>query len=326
MCQNPCPLQAPHCQEPSKSLSEVESIAEAEGLRLLRNPSVRTGYLGVSTTEAHAHRSKPYAACKPGQMACHHLGNFATAHEAALAVARALGPTECRMRENQPRNRAGWKTSSVLELSRKEAMAKAKEEGLTLKRVRGRRGFWGVTPIQLATCVRWKVSLPCGSQYARESSVSSSGLEKDATKRITGLVKGRVSSSGSLYLGQYATAEGAALAIARHLRSDLKLSAHVESLQLPWKQEGKTQEVKKRVAANPDAAQECEAINMVEVLGEAVEVEAWSDDEADEDGAVFVEATIVDHGVGGESVASSSCDDDWAAKTVSGAKRCRNQE
>ena len=71
--------------------AEAHAAAEAEGLTLLRGRSDNsTGFKGVSYDPTWA--SKPFKAQLKHGGRDHYLGNFATAEEAALAVARFLGP------------------------------------------------------------------------------------------------------------------------------------------------------------------------------------------------------------------------------------------
>ena len=74
--------------------------AEAEGLMLLRSSKNATGFLCVHKLKPG--QPKPYQAQLSRNGKQHvkqrSLGNFATAEEAALAVARFLGPEECAAR------------------------------------------------------------------------------------------------------------------------------------------------------------------------------------------------------------------------------------
>ena len=71
------------------TLEEVERLAAAEGLTLERTEST-SGFKGVSYDAGK--KSKPYQAKPKIGGRSNHLGMFVTAEEAALAIARFLGP------------------------------------------------------------------------------------------------------------------------------------------------------------------------------------------------------------------------------------------
>ena len=68
--------------------TEAHAAAAAEGLALL-HAETATGFKAVNLS---GHASKPFKANLKHRGRNKHLGNFATAEEAALAVARFLGP------------------------------------------------------------------------------------------------------------------------------------------------------------------------------------------------------------------------------------------
>jgi hypothetical protein len=74
------------------SPEEAEQLAAVEGLSLIKSSSGSSGYKGVyenvSTTSS---ARKPYSAMISNRV----VGSFDTAHEAALAYSRALGPEAC---------------------------------------------------------------------------------------------------------------------------------------------------------------------------------------------------------------------------------------
>ena len=76
--------------QPTMTAAEAHAAAEAEGLTLMRFDNA-TGFRGV-TFHRQSKRAKPFQAnpCRNGKH--EHLGHFATAEEAALAVARWWGP------------------------------------------------------------------------------------------------------------------------------------------------------------------------------------------------------------------------------------------
>eukprot|EP00966_Prymnesium_polylepis_P302431 6987155-Prymnesium_polylepis.3 len=85
------------------SMHEAERLAKAEGLQLLRSATRQTGFEGVTWRD----RPKPYMVFveHPSEKVAgrrdwtkrrqERVGDFYTAAEAALAYARALGPTRC---------------------------------------------------------------------------------------------------------------------------------------------------------------------------------------------------------------------------------------
>jgi hypothetical protein len=89
-CLGPEGVAAALAPEPTPmTAAEAHAAAAAEGLTLLRAENV-TGFKGVSRAGRSA--SKPFQAMQKHDGRDKHLGNFATAEEAALAVARFLGP------------------------------------------------------------------------------------------------------------------------------------------------------------------------------------------------------------------------------------------
>jgi hypothetical protein len=107
--------------------AEAHATAAAEGLALLRAKN-STGFKGVSRLKG---RTKPFQASVK-----HSLGYFTTAEEAALAVARFLGPegvAAALVPEHTPMTAA-------------EAHAAAAAEGLTLLRAENPAGFKNVGP------------------------------------------------------------------------------------------------------------------------------------------------------------------------------------
>ena len=167
---------APPAPEPTMTAAEAHATAAAEGLALLRadNP---TGFKFVGHIDK---ASKPFKARVWQKRRNSHLGSFATAEQAALAVARFLGPEgvaaalaadEAKALEPAPMTAA-------------EALAAAEAEGLTLVRAENTTGFKGVYHSN-------NVSKPFHAQL-------------------------RHGGPGT-HLGSFATAEEAALAVARFL-------------------------------------------------------------------------------------------------------------
>ena len=114
--------------------AEAHATAAAEGLALIRaeNP---TGFKGVSRRSATT--IKPFLAQLTQGGRPNYLGAFVTAEEAALAVARFLGPegvaAELAPTEPEP-----------TPMTAAEVHAAAAAEGLTLMRAENATGFKGV--------------------------------------------------------------------------------------------------------------------------------------------------------------------------------------
>lgn len=255
----------PSQHRPTHSLEEVEQLALAEGLTLLRDAS-STGFVGVYPKAD----STRYAAKLKGSSGGVYVGTYETAHQAALAISRKLGPAEsAAMAEAPPRNCAGWVVIDSHEVSDAEAKRLAAEEGLQLRRKRrgaasepsdstssSASAYWGVQRAA-SVCLRWWA-----------------GFYDPSQRR-------------PVYIGQFASAAGAALAIARRLRDDAPLAAALSARQAERKA-GRQGGGKKRKsgAAQLDGAAEAEAC--VESVGEGegeqvgdVVLEAyeiWSDD------------------------------------------------
>lgn len=262
----------------SKMTAEMAvQIAEAEGLTLPVDPSRPCGYRGVHA-KPKAGGQRAFTAHVPGQKAARYVGCFATPHEAALAIARELGPAGAAALAQERRNCAGWLMTEVSEMSAPEARRLANEEGLTLRRSHGQpHKLWGVRR-SLSVSERWVAEIGVGVAYAGRGIAaadetafgggpsSSAGMggkfplqgktfhcnvcggskmaparrcgnpcaeitPAPATDGITHRSLGAVGSKGNLYLGSFSSAEAAALALARRLRDDPELAAHVHDLQ-----------------------------------------------------------------------------------------------
>ena len=173
---------APPVPEPAPmTAEEAHAAAAAEGLTLLRQESARysnaTGFKGVCRNGNSP--SKPFRANLKRDGREKHLGCFATAEEAALAVARFLGP------QGVVASLAAAATAALEPaMTAAEAHAAAESEGLALLRAENTTGFKGVFFTNNAT-KPFKAELTRG---------------------------GRKNN-----LGTFATAEAAALAVARFL-------------------------------------------------------------------------------------------------------------
>ena len=226
---------------PTLTLDEVKAKAAEENLTLLYDSANSTGFHGV-----YLRNGLRFRASILGKKTPRHLGSFPTPQPAALAIARELGPQKSAVRASEPiRGSGGWVPSAERTMGAAEAIQLANEEGLILRRAQHHSGFWNVVPGRL---------LANGTQPWR-----SHVLGPD---------------SKLVYLGTYGCPEAAALAIARRLRDDPILRAHVE-------------------ARHAAAAQS----SVLEV--ETVVIDAWSDDEENGEGsAITVEAAACSSPVG----------------------------
>ena len=162
--------------------AEAERLAEAEGLSLLKSDQSMSGFLGVCRSGS---RSKPFISniWKDGRLK--NLGRYATAEEASLAYARALGPEGVQAAASAPS-----RPSRQAQMSAEEALATADREGLTLHRSESSTGFKGVSHHLSSSKVR-----PFHARVMR--------------------------GGKTRHLGNFATAEEAALAHARALATCL---------------------------------------------------------------------------------------------------------
>ena len=153
--------------------------AVAEGLTLQPSDDNATGYRGVRKDCRKAMAKPFYAVVRRAGMPVH-LGSFATAEEAALAYARTP--------EGQAQV-ANPKPFKPAPLTAEAAVAQAAAEGLTLKPSSNAAGYRGV-------CLQ-------GRSYV-------ASVRRAGCRRSVYLGRRR-----SVYLGCFATAEEAALAVAR---------------------------------------------------------------------------------------------------------------
>ena len=255
------------------SLQAVERIALAEGLTLLRDSSPE-GFRGVYRQQNCV--SRPYKAELPGRQrgAGQSPGMFASPHEAALAIARKLGAVEtARLAAAGPTDVAGHVIIESHEMTSEEATRIAEEEGLVLRRKHAKMDeYWSVSRAQ-SVAERWAACIHVGRDYHR--------------------------GSKNVYIGSFASAETAALHIARRLRDDARLLAHVTMLQQKakarWSQSGAAGGKRKR-APEQSGDQDILAVQAEsddEDILEVQAVEVWTDDDLDD--AVEVDATLVHH-------------------------------
>ena len=167
---------APYSEDRSARARAAVEAAEAEGLELQRSEENPTGYVGVNATSSKANPFKAQVRREGRKV---HLGQFPTAEEAALAVARAGGGAK-------PTGHSGpiAATKQEAEAQARAALGQAEAEGLILQRSDDNQaGFAGV-----------RVE-PCSKVRPFQAKVWRDGKEA--------------------HLGSFATAEEAALAVAR---------------------------------------------------------------------------------------------------------------
>ena len=175
------------------SEEEALTIAATEGLTLVKDPSNKSTYKSVYKSGSGSTPYR-YVANRIGRIGSNgrYIGTFDSPHEAALAVARSLGPQGSAELASNPRNRGGW-TAQAEGMTAEQAREAAKGEGLTLApSVDCRTGYAGVYD-------------------ARRNKASSRGFFSAVDIQRGGH---RVNK----YLGSFSTAEEAALARARFLR------------------------------------------------------------------------------------------------------------
>jgi len=170
---------------PPLTSEEARQQAEAEGLTLLKADNT-TGYFGVNLHNPG--KPKPYQALVWRGDKDVHLGTFATAEEAALCVARS------------PAGRAAAKRAAAAAdaappLTSKEARQQAHAEGLTLLKADNQSGYFGVYHCH----GRAKPYLATVRRPSKRYLID--GRNGPVSKPVT--------------LGRFATAEEAALCVAR---------------------------------------------------------------------------------------------------------------
>ena len=129
---------APPAVEPVMAEAEARRLAEAEGLQLVPSDNA-SGYRGVFPNgDGTCRTSKPFKAqCRQGGTEIS-LGTFSSAAEAALAVARFLGPERCAAAAAPP-------AALQPPMTEEEARRLAAAEGLELLPADNATGFKGVT-------------------------------------------------------------------------------------------------------------------------------------------------------------------------------------
>ena len=183
----------------------MQSLAAAEGLRLVPSDSV-SGFKGVAIKQAYKNQPVPGKRCFIAHALGaerQYLGVFFTAEEAALAIARHEGAAGC---EAAIARRATLATQTrEKEMSADEALAAARAEGLTLPCTVARGHSAKPWPHGCGD-VRYQ-----GVHYRpfRASRPFEAVFDQPATGPPPAKAKRK-------FLGAYATAQQAALALARH--------------------------------------------------------------------------------------------------------------
>ena len=92
LCLRPDPESPPPSMEPMEAaIVEVKALTESGGVKLTLSSQSNTGYLGVSKKSNTRYSARPFQAQGPGKG--QHIGNFATAVEAAVAYAKFVAGT-----------------------------------------------------------------------------------------------------------------------------------------------------------------------------------------------------------------------------------------
>ena len=332
---------------------EVRQAAQSEGLTLPVNSVAASGFHGVSKRPDL--KARPYRAQLQGSRYSRlgsggDLGSFTSAHEAALAIARKLGPERSAGLAKPRRN--GWELVEHRELSSSEATRIAGEESLCLRRKHNSDDYWGVSlrpsPGTSASLPSWdarlfvgcgrvrRYNVGCGrgrkykapgegvrdipdaaassgssSQQSSMPGRSHSGDRQLELQSIRKKLNTARRTSGALYLGSHASAEAAALTIARALRDDSELMTIVTQLQTRAKttqgppasyvagkrKRGMLSDEEESGESDDDSCDDdidegiCDGECYDHHIVDAVAVECWSDD--DEDGAPRVEVQVI---------------------------------
>jgi len=166
---------------PPLTAEEAVEQAEAEGLTLLRSESRNSGFTGVHF-DSSGNRSKPYQAKVRRGGSQVNLGHFATVEEAALAFARTPEAQAAVAAAASPAA-----PPAPPPMTAEDAMRLAEAEGLTLLKSKGRSTGYNLVSF-------------------------------DSTPNLTKPYKAHVKRGGkTATLGSFATAEEAALVVAREL-------------------------------------------------------------------------------------------------------------
>ena len=187
--------QLARAQAQLKAKAKARQQAKDEGLTLrVATSENKTGFSGVSLSRPLCHPLRPYRAqVWRGDKMCW-VGRFATPEEAALAIARAVAQPQPQPKPKPQLSEEAQLTSAVALLkAQAEALCKAAEEGRTLRsRPKNKTGFAGVY-----------LSNP-GTPKPYEAQVRRGGK--------------------MVHLGAFATAEEAALAIARSPEEQVRVA------------------------------------------------------------------------------------------------------
>ena len=278
--------------------AEVNAIAAAEGLTLIRNDASKYGFSGVSfvSREGGDVRTRRWAAEIPGaplwkgSQKIKQIGKFRTKFEAGLAIARKLGPKLSAERASEKRNRSGWlistsATPAAVSMSAAEALRLAAQEGLTLVRNASRgssdsetsaTGFLGVYHSVLQSGRhRYTVKMATGKSLGTYDTLEEAALERARTLRDEPGIEARLRAEKEARLqgGEEPCAAGRA--------GDRVTVAHAKSVE------------RRAAAAAQQEDEEDEAAGVLTATAaevEAVAVEVGSN--AEDDAAQFVEVQV----------------------------------
>ena len=174
--------------------------AAAEGLKLLKSDASSSGYRGVAQDRSSSKVTRRFFIQVADETGCRRVSSFPTPEEAALALARLLGPEEIARIERDRQMKVEGPTPqelAALEQKRKAALAAAAAEGLTLETAPGDSGFKAV--------------------YPRYSNNQLQAMKNKVQNKFRGAVG--IGGRQLETVGIFDTAEEAALAVARYLAS-----------------------------------------------------------------------------------------------------------
>lgn len=203
-----------------QAAEQAEQAATAEGLTLVRS-SASTGFRYVVPTDRHAGKSRSrttYQACiqRPSTKADIKLGTFPTAIEAALAVARHLGPEASAAQASVAAARM------APEMSEAEAYQLAEAEGLQLvTRAGSKSGFFLVTKTRDGGAGKHRRSVTSYTASVSRASGKSLGPFKSAV--VAALAVARE-------LGPDGCAAAVARVAAEAAQAAAKATAHAEAI------------------------------------------------------------------------------------------------
>ena len=182
----------------ARGAEEARRQAAAEGLELATSATSSTGFKGVSWQTGHCKRMSRFKAEIKGNGRREYLGSFASAEEAALAVAR---------RDVAPTQVAAIAAARGAKEARRQAAARGAEEARRQAAARGAeeaRRQAAAEGLELATSAKSSTGFECVFE------------QRGHDGRMTGRFKAEIRVNGRREcLGSYVSAEEAALAFAR---------------------------------------------------------------------------------------------------------------